>query len=91
MNVNLGFHTWKHEEKLRLARINAPEVRGPEKPEGIKSRDWLRDKISGKKVLIKTVKDKKGKYGRYLVEIYLDGVNINDEMVRLGLAEYREY
>ena len=47
--------------------------------------------------MIETIKakrlfvDKKGKFGRYLVELWLDGVNLNDELVRLGLAEYVDY
>jgi len=90
-DVDLGFRTWVHGEKLRLNRIDAPEVRGAERPEGLVSRDWLREKLVGKEVLIRTLKDKRGKYGRYLVEIILDGVNINDQLVQEGLAEYREY
>ena len=31
VNVDLGFNTWIHDEKIRLARIDAPEVRGKEK------------------------------------------------------------
>ena len=96
-DIDLGFHIWIRGEKLRLSRIDAPEVRGEERPQGLISRDWLREKIDGKKVIIKTLKsktsdyDQKGKYGRYLAEIYLDGENINDALVENGLAKYREY
>ncbi len=93
-NIDLGFHTWRREEKLRLAGIDAPEVRGKEKTEGKISRDWLRGQILNQKILIKTIKIKKkfrGKYGRYLVEVYRkdgdDCTNLNDELVRLGYAE----
>lgn len=75
----------------RLVAPDAPEVRGATKAEGIKSRDWLREQLLGKKVTIQTLKDKKGKYGRYLVEVYLDGVNLNDRLVELGLARLRDY
>lgn len=90
-DIDLGFHIWAHGEKLRLHRINTPEVRGVERPQGLVSRDWLRKKILGKDVLIRTIKDKKGKYGRYLAEIFLDGTNINDQLVKEGLAEYKDY
>lgn len=95
-NIDLGFHTWIHGEKFRLARINTPEVRGKERPQGLISRDWLREKIQGKTVIIQTKKtkkgkEKKGKFGRYIIEIYLDDINLNDELVSLGLAEYKEY
>ena len=90
-DIDLGFRVWIRDEKLRLSRINTPEVRGVQRPEGLISRDWLRDMILGKEVIIKTIKDKKGKYGRYIVEIYFDGQNINDLLVENGLAEYKEY
>ena len=90
-DVDLGFRNWVKGEKLRLSRINTPEVRGVERPEGLISRDWLREKLMGQEVIIKTLKDKKGKYGRYVVEIYFEGRNVNDWLVEEGLAEYKEY
>lgn len=90
-DIDLGFHTWIHGEKLRLYGIDAPEMRGEERPQGIRSRDWLRNRILGKEVLIHTIQDRKGKYGRYLAETYLDGSKINDELVSNGMAVYREY
>lgn len=52
--------------------------------------------INGEDIWIQTIKDKKGKYGRYLAEIWLkDGkdqwININDLMVDKGFTEYKEY
>ena len=90
-DIDLGFHTWLTGEKLRLYRINAPEIRGPERPQGLVSRDWLREKLLTREVLIHTIKDRKGKFGRYLVEIFLDGENINDALVKAGMAEYKSY
>ncbi len=93
--IDLGLKTVVKGEKLRLHRINAPEMRGPEKVEGKASRDWLRSRILGKAVIIETFKDKRGKYGRYIAEIWLpenDGyTNINDELVAQGHAVYKEY
>ncbi len=95
INVDLGFHTWVHEEKLRLARINAPEVVGMDKAAGLASRDFLRGLIDGKDVFIQTLKDKQEKFGRYLAEIFVQQgepwVNVNDLMVRNGHAAYKEY
>ena len=95
-DIDLGMGIWNRGEKLRLARINAPELRGEERPEGLKSRDYLRGLIDGKEVFVQTIKDKKGKYGRYLAEIWLKDesgqwINVNDTMVSEGYAEYREY
>lgn len=88
--ADLGFNVFI-KQKLRLSNIDAPEVRGDERSEGLISRDRLRERILGKDVVIKTFKDKKGKYGRYIAEIYLEEENINDWLVTEGLAERKEY
>ncbi len=92
VDINLGFNITFNKMKLRLARINAPEMRGVEKPLGIISRDYLAARVLHQYIKVKTIRDKKGKYGRYIAEIYdEDGVNLNDELVSNGLAVYREY
>jgi micrococcal nuclease len=57
VDIELGFGVFLHKQSLRLAYINTPEVRGAEKPEGIISRDRVRELILGKEVIIKTKKD----------------------------------
>lgn len=96
VDIDLGLHTWLKDEKIRLARINAPELRGKERPMGLPSRDFLRGQILNKKIILETIKDKKGKYGRYLGEIWLEKsngkyVNINDLLVNKGFAFYKDY
>ena len=96
VDIDLGLHTWIRGEKLRLHRINAPELRDKERPKGILSRDFLKSKIEGEKITIETIKDKKGKYGRYLAEIWIEDkkakfININDLMVSEGFARYQKY
>ena len=81
--VDLGFLHYQ-EMKLRLYGIDTPEVRGVEKIEGKKVRDIVREMILGKEVEIITYKDKQGKYGRYLANIILDGVDINLWLVANG-------
>lgn len=88
--IDLGFGVYKT-EKLRLAFIDAPEIRGDEHDAGIISRDWLRvkmqDAIDNKKnITIKTFKDRKGKYGRYIAEIFIDEISINKQMIEEGYA-----
>ncbi|HFE65526.1 MAG TPA: nuclease [Caldithrix sp.] len=94
-DIDLGLSTWVKKEKIRLARINAPEVRGKERPEGLKARDFLSDLILDKDIFLQTQKDKKGKYGRYLGELWVekDGkwINVNDLMVESGHAVYVHY
>ena len=86
VDIDLGFDVVLKNQKIRLSRINAPEIRGDQRPAGLKSRDALRSKIGNKWILIKTKKDKKGKYGRWLADIFLEDKNINDWLMAEGLA-----
>jgi len=96
VNIDAGFNIWLYKEKIRLNRINAPAVTGSTKSKGIASRDFLRNLVLNKEVLIETIKDRKEKYGRYLGEIYLkssetETININDLLVEKGFAVYKTY
>jgi micrococcal nuclease len=96
VDIDLGLSTWIRGEKLRLYGINAPELTGKERPEGLKSRDFLKSKIDGKEITIETIKDKREKYGRYLAEIWIKDkkgslININDLLVSEGFAKYQKY
>ena len=90
VSLDLGFGI-SMRTKVRLAGINAPEVRGAQRPEGLKSRDYLRSLILDKKVVIETQKDKKGKYGRYIGVVYLEKVNGNELLVEKKLAQKKTY
>lgn len=95
-DIDLGMGIWLRNEKLRLLRIDAPEMRGEERPAGIVSRDFLRELVLDREVFIQTKKDRRGKYGRYLAEIWLEEepgrwTNVNDRLVEAGQAVYREY
>ena len=95
VDIDLGLGIWIRNEKLRLVRINAPEMTGADKPRGTAARDFLRELIDGQDIIIESIKDQRGKYGRYLAEIWLlqNGcwVNINDALVAAGHANYKEY
>ena len=97
VDIDLGFGVWIKKETLRLHRINAPEIRGESKEAGRRSRDYLRQLILDKDVMLQTIQDNKGKYGRYLAEIWLydapsdEWRNVNDLLVSNGHAIYQEY
>ncbi len=96
VNIDLGFNTMLKNEKIRLSGINAPELRGSEREEGLKSRDYLRTLILGKQIYLETEKDKKGKYGRYLGTIWVvneSGLyeNVNEKLVKNGYAIHKKY
>lgn len=88
--LDLGFGITKR-EIIRLARIDTPEIRGEEREAGLISRDWLRERLyvafeTNKNITIRTNKDRKGRYGRYIGEVFVDEQNINDELLNEGLA-----
>ncbi len=95
VDIDLGMGIWIRNEKLRLVRINAPEMTGPDKVLGMASRDFLRELIDGKEIIIETLKDQRGKYGRYLAEIWIQQgecwVNVNDALVAADHAVYQDY
>lgn len=95
-DIDLGLKVWIKNEKLRLLRINAPEMRGADREAGKAARDYLRSLILDKDVIIQTEKDSQGKYGRYLAEIWIHDdaqqwVNVNDLLVDAGHAIYQDY
>jgi len=73
------------QERIRLADIDAPET-GQEYSE--QSRLYLSEMVAGKAVQIEY--EERDIYGRILGTIFVDGKNVNEEMVHAGLAwEYK--
>lgn len=86
LDVDLGFSITSR-QKIRLYGIDTPELRGEERPEGIKARDYLRKLCPvGSTILLKTQKDRQGKYGRYLGTLYKADLNVNQHLVDKGYA-----
>lgn len=95
VDIDLGFGIWMKKQKIRLWGINAAEIRGDSRVQGLIIRDQLRSWIpEGSEIVIRTIKDKKGKYGRWLGIILkndkIDGtININSELLKLdGVVKY---
>ena len=96
VTFDLGMRVKREGLKVRLFGINAPELRGKTLIEARESRDFLRSKVLNKDVIIQTVRDKKGKYGRYLANIWVETPagaweNVNDLMVSEGFAIQKQY
>jgi len=96
VDIDLGFSTFLKREKIRLSKINAPELRGTEREQGLRSRDFLRELILDKDIYLETEKDRKGKYGRYLGTIWVKSengeyFNVNEYLVEKGYAEKVKY
>jgi micrococcal nuclease len=78
--IDCGFNIGMQKTKIRLYGINTPELRGEDREIGLHVRDELRKKILNKHILLKTIKDKKGKYGRYLGKIYIEDENTDENV-----------
>jgi len=91
--LNLGFDIM-YKSRVRLYGIDTPESRTrnlDEKARGKMAGAFLKNKIdSGEKVVIQTkLKDSRGKFGRVLGNIIVDGININQSMIdNYHAAEY---
>ena len=79
-NVDLGYDIWT-KQRYRMLEINTPE-RG--QLNYAEAKQYLSDRIMGKEVYIESVKD--DSFGRYLANVYVDGVMINLELIENGLA-----
>lgn len=87
--IDLGFDIL-YKSRIRLFGIDTPESRTKnldEKARGLLSKNFIKDHLSKNAVVtIKTYKDSKGKFGRILGELHIDGVNINQLMIQKRLA-----
>lgn len=89
VDIDLGFSV-KLRMPVRLARINAPEIRGETRVAGQAARDFLQSLLP-QQVTLKTYKDGREKYGRYLADVWVGNVCISDAMVAAGFAVWAEY
>ncbi len=85
----------EHERHIRLIGIDAPEMnykKGEPECKALKAKLFLKELIEGKKVILKKDKSDKDKYGRLLRYVYLpDGIFVNEELVKRGLAKVKYY
>ncbi len=93
LDLRLGFGIVLQNFKVRLARIDAPEIRGEEREKGIISRDALRGLLSNRDVEVLFIE--KGKYGRYICEIMVEHhdqfINVSDWLLDKNLADVYTY
>jgi micrococcal nuclease len=86
--IDLGFSIL-YSTRVRLYGIDTPESRTRDKDEkvrGLLSKDYLKEWLDQGGVIIRTYRDKKGKFGRVLGEMVVGGRNINLLMVNENYA-----
>ena len=82
--IDLGFDI-HFATRVRLYGMDTPESRtrnNDEKVRGLMSKDFLKEWMEKDDVIIRTRKDKKGKFGRVLGEMLVLGENVNKLMVK---------
>ena len=92
VNINLGFSTWINNERVRFYGIDTPESRTrdlEEKKAGLYAKEVVLSFLPvGSKQVLRTHKDKVGKYGRVLGEFVIYDpdedrqTTINEYMIR---------
>jgi micrococcal nuclease len=91
LDIDLGFYMFMNETKIRLYGLDTPEMNSDDpllRLQAVLATRYLYDNLPvGSKVTIKTVLDKREKYGRLLATIITqDGFNINDGLLENKLA-----
>lgn len=88
VTIDLGFQIYNR-HILRLSGVDAPELNARDPAVRMAaqvSKAFLASLISGAVVIIRTRKDSTDKYGRYLADVYREGLHINQEMLLAGHA-----
>lgn len=91
--LDLGFHL-RITVTARLRGIDCYEKRGVEREKGLAAQECLEEMIKDKRLWCTTKKDprkQQGKYGRYLIDLWVEGgddsgTNVNQELIRRGHA-----
>ena len=94
-DIDLGFGVWLHKQIIRLAGIDTPEIRGEEREEGLKVKEYVEAVLMNKELILETYKYKKGKYGRWIAEIWYkweeEYINLNSLLLEQGMATEVKY
>ena len=87
--IDLGFYTHK-EERLRLARIDTPELRGAEKERGKEVKRIVTERYPvGTELFVES--KKRDNYGRFIAELWYKEESVNQWLIDNGHAEEVHY
>lgn len=90
-DLDLGLDVVLAAQRLRLQCVDTPELRGEERPDGLRVRDVVREWLSDGAAVVEI--DGRGKYGRWLAFVTPAGWDetLNERLVREGMAEVPDY
>lgn len=91
LDIDLGFYMFMNETKIRLFGLDTPEMNAEDpllRLQAVLATRYLFDNLNiGDKITIKTMLDKREKYGRLLATIFTkEGLNINEGLLKNKLA-----
>ena len=90
-DVDVGFDITLKDQNIRLLGIDAPEMRGLEKPEGLKTKSFVIDVLTDQEVII--CSDGRDSFGRILADVFYGDIetetwtHLNKQLLEEGLAE----
>ena len=84
--IDMGMNLFQRKD-IRLFGVDTPEMRGEYKEAGKVVRDFVRNLILNKTVLIITQKDKTGKYGRLLASVIIEDMDLAQLLLDKGYAK----
>lgn len=69
VDIDLGFHLTQHGMAIRLAGLDTPEIRGPERVHGLRYKEFVAKRLfPGKEVRLQVHKE--GSFKRYVTDVY---------------------
>lgn len=86
--IELGYNLNRTGQYFRMAYVNTPE-RGQEGFQ--EATDYMIDRIEGKEVMVYSHRDETGRYKRIVAETFIDGENVNRELLEKGFAVIPDY
>lgn len=95
VDLYLGLGVVLDDQYIRFYGIDAWETKGEQKEKGLEAKEYLEERLSKGKIEIEIRpewgQNGKGSFGRWLGIVYIDGVNINVELMEKEHAvKYKE-
>jgi micrococcal nuclease len=87
LDIDLGCSVWLHSQRIRGARINAPEMSTDAgKAAKTYAESWFAENAPDNRVVLRTEKDRNDNYGRLLGTVSSQGRVLNTDLVQSGNA-----